>query len=125
MTVARDVLMMVAGGLQRGCIKSPSIEMMYSDGPKRVELLQLVMQALSEFALPDGPAGERVPEPPRAPLTPLSAHPALAAASEYTETCAMVERQQFGTQGYYDALARCDAAWERIAAACGVKVDAA
>lgn len=63
---------------------------------------------------------EHIPEPQRPKLTPLSAHPALAAASEYADKCAHAERQRFGTRAYYEALDECDAAWERIAAACGV-----
>lgn len=63
---------------------------------------------------------EFIPEPPRPKLTALSAHPALRAASDYAGKCAAVERERFGTRAYYDALAACDAAWERIAVACGV-----
>jgi hypothetical protein len=58
-----------------------------------------------------------IPEPERPSLTPLSAHPALAAASDYADKCASVERQRFGTRAYYDALAACDEAWEKIASA--------
>lgn len=68
-----------------------------------------------------GDPNERIPEPQRGPLTPLSAHPALRAASDYADKCAAVERLRFGTRAYYDALAACDEAWEAIARACGVK----
>lgn len=64
---------------------------------------------------------DRIPEPKRPTLTPMSAHPALRAASEYADKCAAVERERFGTRAYYEALVECDAAWERIAAAAGVE----
>lgn len=123
-STARDVLTVIGVGLQRGIIKSPDIEMMYSDGPKRVRLIDMVAHALE--SLPPAPSSadvEAIPEPPRAPLTPMTAHPALAAAADYTEKCAAWEGLAFGTRAYYDALAACDAAWERIAAACGVSAD--
>jgi hypothetical protein len=120
-STARDVLTMIGVGLQRGIIKSPDLEMMYSDGPKRVRLIDMVAHALESLP-PEPSAGdaEKIPEPPRSPLTPLSAHPALAAAADYAEKCSAWERLAFGTRTYYAALAECDAAWERIAAACGV-----
>lgn len=46
MSIARDVLFMVAVGLQQGKIKAPDIEMLYSDGPRRVTMLEMVMRAL-------------------------------------------------------------------------------
>lgn len=124
-STARDVLMVIGAGLQRGIIKSPDLEMMYSDGPKRVRLIDMVAHALESLP-PEPSAGgsEKIPELPRTPLTPMNAHPALAAAADYAEKCAAWEQLAFGTRAYYDALAACDAAWERIAAACGVPGDA-
>jgi hypothetical protein len=120
-STARDVLTMIGVGLQRGIIKSPDLEMMYSDGPKRVRLVDMVAHALESLpAPPTGAAAEQIPEPRRAPLTPPSAHPALAATVDYTEKIAAWEQLAFGTRAYYTALAECDAAWERIAAAVGV-----
>lgn len=120
MSIARDVLILIGSGLQQGVIKSPDLEMMYSDGPKRVSLMDLVVQALNSFPGSAAEAGEQIPEPPRPPLTSPSAHPALAAANEWAELTAGWETLPFGTRAYYDALAKCDAAWERIAAALGI-----
>jgi hypothetical protein len=118
MSYARDVLSMIGRGLQQGIIKSPDIEMLLSDGPKRVPLIQLVFQALDDLPPPlTGPDAEQIPEPPRARPTPPSSHPALAAANEWCELTAQWDRLPFGTRRYYDELAKCDAAWERIAAA--------
>lgn len=117
-STARDVLTMIGAGLQRGIIKSPDLEMMYSDGPKRVRLIDMVAHALESLPPPPSSAdAEQIPEPPRRALTPMSAHPALAAAADYTEKCAAWEQLVFGTRAYYAALAECDAAWERIAQA--------
>lgn len=121
MSYARDVLFMIGAGLSQGKIKAPDIEMMLSDGPKRVPMLELVMRALAELPQPlSGPDAERIPEPPRARPTPPSAHPALAAANEWAELTADWDRLPFGTRAYYAALAKCDAAWERIAVAVGL-----
>lgn len=125
MSYPRDVLFMIGAGLAQGKIKAPDIEMMLSDGPKRVPLLELVTRALAEFPQPlTGPDAEQIPEPPRARPTPPSAHPALAAANEWAELTADWDRLPFGTRAYYDALAKCDAAWERIAAAVRAPADA-
>lgn len=119
-SIPRDVLTMIAAGLELGKIKSPEIEMMYSDGPKRVSLSVLVRQALGSLPpSPTGPAAERIPEPARAALTPPSAHPALVAVNDWAELVEQWDQLPFGTRAYYDALAKCDAAWERIASACG------
>lgn len=67
-----------------------------------------------------GPEAEQIPEPARPKLTPVSAHPALAAANEWAELTAEWDQLPFGTRAYYDGLAKCDAAWERLAAAVGV-----
>jgi hypothetical protein len=120
-STARDVLTVIGVGLQRGIIKSPDLEMMYSDGPKRVRLVDMVAHALD--SLPPEPSAsdaQKIPEPPRAPLTPPSAHPALAHVVDYTEKVAAWDQLAFGTRAYYAALAECDAAWERIAGALGV-----
>jgi hypothetical protein len=119
MNYARDVLNLIGRGLQQGIIKSPDIEMMLADGPKRVPLVQLVAQALADLPPPfEGPDAEQIPEPARSPLTPPSAHPALAAANDWAELTAAWDKLPFGTRAYYDGLTKCDAAWERIAAAC-------
>lgn len=56
MTRARDILNAIRIGLQHGLIRSPDLEFLYSDGPKRVPLLQLVEEAIAELSAPAGDA---------------------------------------------------------------------
>lgn len=52
MSRAKDILNAIYIGLRQGVIKSPDIEFLYSDGPKRVPILQLVGEAISELSEP-------------------------------------------------------------------------
>jgi hypothetical protein len=46
----RDTLKMFAIGLNTGRIKSPDLEMLLSDGPKRISALDLAVQAVEELS---------------------------------------------------------------------------
>lgn len=49
MSRAKDILNAIRIGLRQGVIRSPDIEFLYSDGPKRVTMLRLVEEAIAEL----------------------------------------------------------------------------
>lgn len=49
MSRATDILKTIRMGLQQGVIRSPDVEFLYSDGPKRVSMAQLVDEAIAEL----------------------------------------------------------------------------
>jgi hypothetical protein len=54
---ARDVLRMIAIGIQQGHIRARDVEFLYSDGPKRVSVHTLAVDAmhkLEQFAASQG-----------------------------------------------------------------------
>lgn len=58
---------------------------------------------------------ERIQEPQRNKLTPVSAHPVLKLVDDYADNLLVMQSKPFGTQAYYAALVACDTTWEAIA----------